>query len=221
MKRFLRMAAVLAGCAAGLVSGCATNGACNGPACGLSPGPYVSNMNLYDPCYPDRYTNLAQRSVNAATAPQVLNGHVLEQTVWNSHFEQGTDRLNETGLTHLQHLARRRPCPDRNIYLATSLDIKYDPNCPDRYCGARQELDTLRTAAVQKYLTGLNCGRGQEFSVVVHDPNDPSIHTQGINYGVNLMYQRYRGGLPSVAGGGAGGGGGTSTGGGGGGGTGR
>ena len=69
------------------------------------------NKNLYDRCYPQRYTNLAQREVNLAFTPQVQNGHVLDQTIWNHYFEPGTDHLTEGGLAALQYISRRRPCP--------------------------------------------------------------------------------------------------------------
>lgn len=219
MNGLWHKAALLVGCALGLTAGCDTmprrcgTGACGTGAGGAVAGYSKRDCDLYDRCWPDRYTNLARRSVNHSFAPQVLNGHVLDQTVWNAHFEAGTDRLTPGGLAHLQYIARRRPCADRTIYLATSLDLAYDPNCPDRYCGARQELDTLRVAAVQKYLTGLNCGRAADFTVLVHDPADPGIHTGGPAVSVPLMYARYRGGLPVQAGGaGAGGGGGGAAG---------
>ena len=79
-----------------------------------------SNKDLYDRCYPQRYNNLATREVNAAFTPQVQNGHVLDQTVWNHYFEVGTDRLTPGGQDALATIARRRPCPDTTIYLATA-----------------------------------------------------------------------------------------------------
>src|SRR4051794_34307779 len=88
--------------------------------------------DLVDPCYPERYEYAARQEVKAALAPQVQNGHVLDQTVWNYHFEPGTDRLNQGGLDHLAHLARRRPAPDPVIYLQTAQpDVVYDPAAPN------------------------------------------------------------------------------------------
>jgi hypothetical protein len=219
MKGFWRAAAITAGCALGLTVGCDTLptkgcGSC-GTGCGDGSGactaPTGSWKDLYDKCWPERYNTLARRSVNHAMAPQVMNGHVLDQTVWNHHFEVGNDRLTEGGLAHLQYLSRRRPCADKTVYLATAMDLRYDPACPDRYAGAKQELDTLRVAAIQKYLTALNAGRPQEFEVKIHDPADVSIHTTGAGLSVIQMYGRYRGGLPTQAGGAGGGGGGASS----------
>ena len=45
-------------------------------------------------------------------------------------------------------LIRRRPDPDRTVYLATSNDLSYDPACPERYTGAKQELDALRATLI-------------------------------------------------------------------------
>ncbi|MFQ3593981.1 MAG: hypothetical protein SNJ82_12445 [Gemmataceae bacterium] len=123
----------------------------------------------------------------------------------------------------MQYLARRRPCPDTTIYLATALDLPYDPACPDRYCAARQELDTARVAAIQKYLTALNCGRPLDYTVKIHDPADPAIRVPGPARSVTQMYNQFQGGLQGAGGqtgGGAtagGTGGGLATGGGGGG----
>jgi hypothetical protein len=83
------------------------------------------------------------------------------------------------------------------------MDLKYDPAVPERYAGARQELDTLRIASVQKYLTAVNIGRSQEFEIRIHDPADVSIHSIGAASSVQQMYGRYRGGLPVQVGGGS------------------
>src|SRR3954454_15664631 len=105
MKGLWHAAALLVGCAIGLTAGCdtlpmksGTTGACNTGtcatgscatgncgtgACGAGGGCGANGAgrcDLYDRCWPDRYTNLAQRSVNHSFAPQVLNGHVLDQT---------------------------------------------------------------------------------------------------------------------------------------------
>ena len=73
--------------------------------------------DLVDPCYPQRYEYAARMEVNQALAPQVRNGHILEQTVWNYEFEQGAPKLTPGGMEHLAYLARRRPTPDTCIYL--------------------------------------------------------------------------------------------------------
>src|SRR5258708_5901491 len=82
--------------------------------------------DVVDPCYPQRYENAARQEVNGAFAPQVNNGHVLDQTVWTYYFEAGTDRLTPGGQEHLAYLARRRPYPDPVIYLQTAQDVTWD-----------------------------------------------------------------------------------------------
>src|SRR5262245_13054485 len=99
MKGVIRKAVAALGCAvvaAGAV-GCHTCGGCGHGGC---------DYDLYDRCYPERYWYMARKEVNAALAPQVQNGHVLDQTVWNHHFEVGTDRLTPGGMEHLAYLAR-------------------------------------------------------------------------------------------------------------------
>ena len=54
--------------------------------------------DLVDPCYPERYNHMAKQAVNDGMLPQLQNGHILDQTVWNSHFETGKDTLTPGGL---------------------------------------------------------------------------------------------------------------------------
>ena len=65
-----------------------------------------------------QYAWHARKSASAFT-PQIQNGHVLDQTVWNWHFE--TDEkdpnigptLNAAGMENLNYLVRRRRAPTR------------------------------------------------------------------------------------------------------------
>lgn len=223
MKGLIRKAALWVGCAAVSAAGlgCATTstcGTCDSGGRGLigkvgggaapASASCCSNKDLYDRCYPERYNNLAQREVNLAFTPQVQNGHVLDQTVWNHHFEWGTDKLTPGGLAHLQYLSRRRPQADTTVYLATSHDLTYDPCCPERYAGAAQELNALRLAAIHKYLVAMNAGRPMDFQVLIHDPADVTINAgnvPGVNpvtYSLSLMNAAFRGSIGTGGGGG-------------------
>jgi uncharacterized membrane protein YgcG len=154
--------------------------------------------NCVDPCYPQRYEAMARQEVGELTAPQIQNGHVLDQTVWNYHFETGTDRLTAGGLEHLAYLARRRPAPDAVLYLQAAQDIGYDPGNPDKFAQARYDLDGKRIAAVQKYLNAQTSGRHLDFQVVVHDPAE--VGQSAIPAGNSI--QRMYGGAQGVLGGG-------------------
>ncbi len=194
-------------CGTGSETACASG--CGASGCGAGTARGCGNdCELYDRCYPQRYWYMSAQNVRKALAPQVQNGHVLDQTVWNHHFEPGTAKLTEGGQAHLAYLARRRPQPDCTLYLQTGLDLAYDPACPDHLAGARQELDTRRVQSIQKYLVAHLAGRPLDFHVLIHDPNDPSQSATGVNNSVLLMYARYRGGLSNIAGGSGGGGGG-------------
>jgi len=125
---------------------------------------------LYDRCWPQRYNNTARRAVIDGFAPQVQNGHVLDQTIWNYHFETGTDKLTPGGMQKLDSLARRRPNPDPNLFLATARDINYDAAEPEKYVEARRDLDLRRIGAIQKYLQAQTAGRPMPFDVQIHDP---------------------------------------------------
>jgi len=152
----------------GVAALCVTGGLAWGTGC-------ECYRNLVDPCYPERYEYAARQEVCQAFVPQVNNGHVLEQTVWNYQFEPGTDKLTPGGLDHLAYLARRRPCPDPTIFLQTAEDIVYDPATPDKFAEARASLDARRIQALQKYLTAQTADRAVPFEIVVHDPGEVGI----------------------------------------------
>jgi hypothetical protein len=157
--------------------------------------------NLVDPCYPERYEYMARKEVNAGIAPQVQNGHVLDQTVWNYHFEPGTAKLNGAGTAHLAYLARRRPHPDTTVYVQTAQDVDYDTADPSATAAQRQELDGKRVEAVQAFLAAQTAGRGPlAFQVLVHDPSNPAVGGIPLGNAVQQMYGSYRG---QLAGGGA------------------
>jgi len=210
----------------------------------LSIGCQPIKYHLCDPCYPERYWYEARHNLNHLYANQTNNGHVLDQTVWNYHFEKdykkdpetgkwsvyNTAKLNEMGIEHLQYLVRRRPKADPKLYLQTAVDIPYNGAiAPEDLANLRAQLDKERMQAVNNFLVAHLKNRHHEyaFQIVVHDPGDVTIAAAPIggNVGpvavpgaVAQMYANFRGVLAIVGGGGgmAGGGGGGSGGGGGG-----
>jgi hypothetical protein len=209
MKGLMRRAAAL------LVGAAAAAG---GPGCNLW-------RDCVDPCYPQRYEAMARQEVCAAFAPQILNGHVLDQTVWNYEFERDREGravvLTPGALEHLAYLARRRPTPDPVVYLQTAQDVAYDPAAPEKMVAARDELNQLRTQAVYRFLNAQTAGSGVAFQVVVHDPADPGLPGSFVGSTMLQLPGRARAGLPGGGGASATGGGGAPTGGGGGSSTGR
>ncbi len=165
--------------------------------CGLAAAAGVGCLpkKCVDPCYPERYNFMARQETNAAMAPQVQNGHVLDQTIWNGYFEPGTDKLSTGGLERLAYLARRRPCPDTNLYLQTAQDVVYEQAHPEKLVETRQMLDGKRIAAVQAYLAAQTAGRPMHFQILVHDPAEPSLASTPVNSSVTKMYQFFQGGL--------------------------
>lgn len=164
---------------------------------------WLHPRQLWDPCWPERYAFQAKQSVMEAHGAQVYNGHVLDQTVLNGHFESGTDKLTPGGQEHLAYLARRRPCPDPVIYLQMAQDVTYDPAAPEKFVDGRNDLNNRRTVAVQKYLNAYAAGRPMAFDVVVHDPGDVSMSTIPQGLAVQRMYAGSQGTLPTTGGAGA------------------
>ena len=159
--------------------------------------------NLVDPCYPQRYEFASRQETVAAMAPQVYNGHVLDQTVWNYQFEPSTDKLTIGGMEHLAYLARRRPAPDACVYVQTSHDVSYDAAMPGRYSEVRADLDGKRVQAVQNYLTALTAGRHLTFEVSVHDPSEVGMAAVAAGVSITKHDFGYQGNLPSSLGAGA------------------
>ncbi len=180
-----------------------------GLAGALSAGGCYTYRDLVDPCYPERYQYMARQEVRAVLAPQVQNGHVLDQTVWNYHFQYdeakqvGTDKLTPAGIEHLAYVVRRRPHPDPMVYLQTAHDLGYDAANPDKYIQVRTDLDTRRTDAVKKALASLSAGRGFDFQVIVHDPGKVGQASQPAALSLQRSYAGAQGVLSSVGGAGA------------------
>jgi hypothetical protein len=167
--------------------------------------------DLVDPCYPWRYNWQAEQSVCEVRSAQINNGHVLDQTIWNWHFERGTDKLNPAGLDKLTTLARRRPHPDPVLYLATagsdpaSGDLATNP---DTMPQDRNKLNDARIAAIQKYLAAQTDGRGLAFQVYVHDPAEPYLNGGAMGRSIIGRNASFTGTLSSGGGGGGAAGGG-------------
>lgn len=163
--------------------------------------------DLVDPCYPWRYNYQAQQEVCEPFATQVNNGHVLDQTIYTSHFERGKATLTRGGQDKLQQLVRRRPHPDPVIYLATASigssaqvdDILWRQDAaPNVAAQERTALDNERRDAIHKYLASI---RGDlSFQVLVHDPAQPSAPAAGMMRSATGYIGGFTG---SAAGGGA------------------
>jgi len=160
--------------------------------------------DLVDPCYPWRYSWQAEQSVCEARSAQINNGHVLDQTIWNWHFERGTDKLTLAGMDKLATLARRRPHPDPVIYLATAGSNPASGDLADPADAAdRNKKNDARIAAIQKYLAAQTDGRGLAFQVYVHDPAQPYLNAGPMGRSMSGLNSSFQG---TLGGGGGGGG---------------
>jgi hypothetical protein len=111
MKGRGRKLTIVGSLAAGLVA----SAGCVGMGC----------KDLIDPCWPQRYNAQAREEVLGPFATQASNGLVLEQTVWNHHFKEGSDQLLPGGQALLSRLARRRPSPVAQVFVQTAYDLTY------------------------------------------------------------------------------------------------
>jgi hypothetical protein len=123
--------------------------------------------DVVDPYYPKRYRVEARNSVRASLAPQVSNGNVLDQTVWDFHFETGKPELNAMGKDHLKRLARRRPVAQEVIFLQVAQNPDENVN--------NKELNKARSENIKTYITKISEDKVHpEFQVVLHDPAEVS-----------------------------------------------
>lgn len=193
-----------------LVAMCAA-GALTGIGC-HSAGEHPDRWS--DPCHMERYGSVARQEVITAFTPQVHNGRILDQTIWNYHFDAGKDTLNPSGMDKLDQIVRRRPEPDSRVFVATTRDITYNAEKPEEYGEARRELDAKRSQAIQKYLAAQTVGRPMQFDILIHDPADPGIAGTSARNAITSQRANYTGSLQGGPGGGGGQGGGGSSGGG-------
>ena len=152
-------------------------GLCLGTTVSLAAGCVAPYRECVDPCWPERYTYQARQSIRQAFNTQAANGHVLDQTVWNQHFEAGTDKLNDYGRNHLKYLARRMPAPDPHVYVQPAYDMEgtvVDAN-------ALKDLNEKRVAVVQRYLNNMAAIRGMAvgFEVALRDAAEPGLPSRG------------------------------------------
>ncbi|MFO0848900.1 MAG: hypothetical protein U0871_10170 [Gemmataceae bacterium] len=187
MNRMCKAAAVVVAAAGGLgAAGCAHT---ERPS---AQDRYASHV---DPCWPERYSYQARQAVIATQAAQHVNGAIADATVFEYFFESGSDTLLPGGRQKLDYLARKRPAPDRVIYLQTARDLAYNAAAVEKLTADRQELDAKRIQAIQKYLAATTAGRGLAFDVQVVDLPDLTYGVQGPSASVRGYPGRFQSGL--------------------------
>lgn len=190
MKGFMKTTLAIVGMAGGISSI-----GCNG-------GEHY--RNAVDPCRQERYAAAARQEVITSFTPQVHNGRILDQTIWNYHFDAGSDKLNPSGMDKLDQIVRRRPEPDPRVFIATARDVPaFNGEKPDDYAQNRQKLDSDRAKAIENYLSAQTKGRPMTFDVLIHDPADPGISAVSARNAILGHRSNYSGALSSGGGGGA------------------
>lgn len=165
--------------AAVMVGGLAATG-CHGTGAGTArqsqPEGWTRYYNAVDPCWPERYSAVARAETLAPFAAQINNGHVLEQTVWNWHFESGSDVITPAGQAKLDAIAQVRPQPDGRIYLQVARDVPaYGAGGLDTVAARREELTAKRAEAVRKYMAAQPTLHGVAYEIHIHDAPVPSM----------------------------------------------
>ena len=143
----------------------------------------VHYRDLVDPCWPERYNSMSRHSIREMSTAQAERGHMLEQTIWNWHFEADpktggpTDKLNQAGIAKLGLITRTMPSPDFQLFLQTAQDIVYKEGiAPEKLVTQRQQLDERRMQAIQRFLaTQTPLHGGGTYQIAVHDIAPPGL----------------------------------------------
>ncbi len=160
--------------------------------------------NWVDGAWPYRYNYSARQAVLAPFAQQTVNGQFLHQTLWNWHFEPGSDQLNGAGVEKLNTLVRNLPHMEPRIYLQTARDIAPTAENLARLKELRAELDARRAAAIRRYVAA-QPGGSADIEVFVHDAPPPGMPSR---FGVRAFADSengYQGGIAGFGGVGVGG----------------
>ena len=114
---------------------------------------------------------------------QANNGQVLDQTLWNHHYLEGTDDLHSSGFYVLDRLARRNNGEMLELHLQTARDLEYNRKNADKYQKFREGLDFKRVQAIVDYMRGNH--PNITFTVRVIDP--APVGMSGIEAGKALI----------------------------------
>ncbi|MCA9267845.1 MAG: hypothetical protein KDA41_05215 [Planctomycetales bacterium] len=123
-----------------------------------------------DFCCPRGYSRMAHSNVVSAFEAQANKGRILNYTVWNHHFEEGTAELRPSGVALLNRLARRQQASgSMDVFLQTANDIRFDPAEPAAFAGERAKLDAQRAKALGDYVAIVL--RRDTSGIFVYDPD--------------------------------------------------
>lgn len=200
MTRSMKRAAVAVLLGSLGAAGCVSKGGHAGTGGGRNDQPegWTHYYNAVDPCWPERYTATARAEVIAPFAAQVHNGHVLEQTVWNWHFEPGTDVITPAGQAKLDAISQVRPQPDSKVYLQVARDVPaYGTGGLDTVAARRDELTAKRAEAVRKYMAAQPSLHGVAYEIFVHDAPVPGMPAEFSARAYRGQATGYVGGLSS------------------------
>ena len=201
------------------------NGFIKATVAGLCLGTGLSSLvgcyeyrQIVDPCWPERYNAESRMSVRETFGAQAHNGHVLDQTMWNYHFEVDprtgapTDKLNPAGMEHLRYISRVQPSPDPALYLQTVEEIPGAATMSsEKLAQFRSELDSRRVAAIQKYMTDIQNGHNHsvpyQVAIIDHaEPGMPALPISGnqskfiIKGALPDNWNNFKGKMPGVEG---------------------
>lgn len=159
-------------------------------------GPHQLFIHKYHAAHhwPYPYVCADRADVQNIMETQVVNGWIEATTLYDYHFDEATQELNQAGVAHLQWIVSHAPVQYRQTHIAST---------------ANPEFNNVRLLSVQKSVSALTGDSSLSIaSRVTHSVGRPAAEVQAIHEA------RLSGALPPVisyqseVGGGSGGGGG-------------
>lgn len=160
---------------------------------GLAGGPPAARVT-----WPNYYTAQARHSVFRPLMDQAHNGLILDQTLWNYHWDlEAPEELHRMGMAQLDRLAKRHiyHCEGPlRLHLQVSHDVRYDPQDRRKVQEKRVELTRKRLEAVVAYMT--TTYPSIAFTISVHDPRTVGMSGQEAHIPVERHVRDARGFIP-------------------------
>jgi hypothetical protein len=162
--------------------------------------------DIVDPCWMERYDGMARHSVYDMLNGQADRGHMLEQTIWNWHFEADpktggpTDRLNGAGLAVLARISRTLPAPDGQLFVQNAQDIPYVEGIPgDKLLAQRDDLNKRRIDAIQRFMATQGITHpGMRYQVAVHDFTPTGVPSYWTPMAIESVEKNIKSGTPQT-----------------------
>lgn len=141
--------------------------------------------DVVDSCWPERYNDLARKSVKHMHNAQSDKGHLLDHTLWTGDFD-GND-LKPSGKAKLKYIANREP-------VAVVMKV-WLQNADDEAPAKRANVNADRKMTITAFLdTQKSEGRTSLYEIEVHNYTQPTHPSDWTNKALKNLETNIEGG---------------------------